>query len=451
MEEEIKFEIIGREIIKPSSPTPSHLKSFKLSLFDQIAPPIYTALVLFYTNNVNNVLTSDQKSSHLKKSLSEALTLYYPLAGRVIDNTTIECHDVGARYLEAKFNGLLSTFLEQQKDEALTSRFLPAEIGSPEAGTWPLLVVQATFFDCGGVAIGVCVSHKLADAATLGIFLKTWACTAVPDFYAASHFYPGNNLSFAPPTSMAPKQMEKSVAKRYVFDKSKIAALKAKTASDTVKQPTRVEVVTALVWRCLMGSASQSTSSGSSSTAPVKKPRYSLLMQCADLRKRVEPPFSQNSVGNLVGCCALVIENDVYESSSEPLECQLQDLVATLRQGIKEFGENKIARRFKRSGDGGLIEAAVEHCREVGELYARNDAQQFMCSSWCNFDLYEVDLGLGKPVYAAIPIDPCENSIMLMDTRERDGVELILTLSKENMALFENQLEIHMLSFSSSS
>ncbi|GMN70182.1 hypothetical protein TIFTF001_039228 [Ficus carica] len=116
MEEEIKFEIIGREIIKPSSPTPSHLKSFKLSFFDQTVPAIYTSLALFYPSNINNVLTSDQKSSHLKKSLSEALTLFFPLAGRVNDNTTIECHDVGARYLVAKFNGLLSTFLEQHKD-----------------------------------------------------------------------------------------------------------------------------------------------------------------------------------------------------------------------------------------------------------------------------------------------------------------------------------------------
>ncbi|GMN70181.1 hypothetical protein TIFTF001_039227 [Ficus carica] len=209
--------------------------------------------------------------------------------------------------------------------------------------------------------------------------------------------------------------MEKGVAKRYVFDKSKIAALKAKTASDTVKQPTRVEVVTALIWRCLMGSASRSTSSGSSSAAPVK-PRYSLLMQSADLRKRVEPPFSQNSVGNLVGCCALEIENDVYESGSEPLECQLQDLVAKLRQGIKEFGEKK------------------------------NSEKHLMCTSWCNFDLYEVDLGWGKPVYATIPINSYENSIMLMDTRDRDGVELLLTMTSVWAECGERERESRMSS-----
>ncbi|XP_024032244.1 salutaridinol 7-O-acetyltransferase-like, partial [Morus notabilis] len=163
---------------------------------------------------------------HLKKSLSEALTLFYPLAGRVKDNTVIECQDDGAHFVEAKFSGLLSTFLDQpHKDEALIGRFLPAATESPEAGTWPLLLVQSTFFDCGGVAIGVCGSHKLVDAATLSIFLKTWAGNEVPDFEAASNYRSKDTFSFAPPAALELKRVE-GVAKRYVFDKSKIAALK---------------------------------------------------------------------------------------------------------------------------------------------------------------------------------------------------------------------------------
>ncbi|XP_024032661.1 BAHD acyltransferase At5g47980-like, partial [Morus notabilis] len=328
-ENTMKVDIIGREIIKPSSPTPSHLKTFKLSFLDQIVPAVYTSLVLFYPNI--NVLTPDQTSNHLKKSLSEALTLFYPLAGRVKDNTVIECHDDGAQYVEAKFNCLLSIFLDQQhKDEALIRRFLPAAMESPEAGTWPLLIVQATFFDCGGVAVGVCVSHKLADAATLSVFLKTWANTAVPDFEAASYYLPRDTFSFAPPAALELKRVE-GVSKRCVFDKSTIAALKAKLVSDSVKQPTKVEVVTALLWRCLMAA---------SSSAQVT-PRYSLVTQSVDMRKRVEPPFSQNSAGNLVSYFALQVENNIYEGSTEPLECQLQGLVAKLRQGIKDFTERK--------------------------------------------------------------------------------------------------------------
>lgn len=437
---EIKVEIIKKETIKPSSPTPSNLKIFNLSFLDMLSPALYTSLVLFYPNT--NLLTSD----HLKKSLSEALTLFYPLAGRVTDNAAIECGDDGAQFVEAKFDGLLLNFLEENKNEALLKRFLPAEIESPAAGTWPLLLVQATFFDCGGVAIGVCVSHKLADAATMSVFLKTWARTAVPDFVAASHYRPSenkNNFSFVPPATVELKRVE-GVTKRFVLDKSKIAALKAKFSSDIVKQPTRVEVATALIWRCVIGSSRSIITSGSSAT-PVK-PRYSLLTQSVNMRRRVEPPFSENSVGNLAAYFALQAENEVYENNSEPFESQLlQDLVAKLRQGMTDFCEKK-AKSFRGPE---ALQAVVEHFMEGLELIKRDDVHFFFCTSWCNFQFYEVDLGLGKPVYVTLPINTYENSIILMDIRDGDGVEVLLTLSKENMVLFESQLEI-ILSFASS-
>ncbi|EXB76023.1 Salutaridinol 7-O-acetyltransferase [Morus notabilis] len=211
--EELKVEIIGREIIKPSPPTPSHLKILKLSCLDRIIAGVYTSLVLFYPKN-NNILTSDQISNHLKKSLSEALTLFNPLAEKIKDNTVIEYHDDGATYVEVKFNGLLSSFLDQEhKDEALIGRFLPAAMESPEAGTWPLLLVQATLSDCGGVAIGVCMSHKVGDATTLSIFLKTWAGSGIPDFEAASYYRSGDTFSYAPPGSLVFKRAEDGVVK----------------------------------------------------------------------------------------------------------------------------------------------------------------------------------------------------------------------------------------------
>ncbi|EXB82423.1 hypothetical protein L484_027597 [Morus notabilis] len=58
-----------------------------------------------------------------------------------------------------------------------------------------------------------------------------------------------------------------------------------------------------------------------------------------------------NSAGNLAAYFALLLVNDIYESGTTeaPFECELQDLAAELRQGIKNFTENK-AKRFR--GDG---------------------------------------------------------------------------------------------------
>ena len=67
----IKAVIINKEIIKPSSPTPAHLKTFKLSTLDQLAPPVYVPMLFFYRNN--QATSSDQRSHNLKKSLSESV------------------------------------------------------------------------------------------------------------------------------------------------------------------------------------------------------------------------------------------------------------------------------------------------------------------------------------------------------------------------------------------
>ncbi|GLT74627.1 hypothetical protein SLA2020_464150 [Shorea laevis] len=73
----MEVEIVTREILKPSSPTSSHLRNFRISFHDQMAPAVYIT-VLFspcpklehlghLTKNVPRIL------QHHKTSLSETL------------------------------------------------------------------------------------------------------------------------------------------------------------------------------------------------------------------------------------------------------------------------------------------------------------------------------------------------------------------------------------------
>ena len=62
----------------------------------------------------------------LKKSLSEILTLYYPLAGKIKDDLCIDCNDDGAYFVEAQVNVCLSEFLSQP-DLLILHKFLPCE------------------------------------------------------------------------------------------------------------------------------------------------------------------------------------------------------------------------------------------------------------------------------------------------------------------------------------
>ena len=98
-------------------------------------------------------------STVLKQSLSDVLTRYYPLAGRVKDNLTVDCNDEGVLYREAQVNCKLSDIVTHQNSAEL-KKFLPCDID----GTHHFAcTVQANYFTCGGIAIGACISHKIAD------------------------------------------------------------------------------------------------------------------------------------------------------------------------------------------------------------------------------------------------------------------------------------------------
>jgi shikimate O-hydroxycinnamoyltransferase len=95
----VNVEVISTDTIKPSSSTPDHLLRHTLSFIDQITPSIFMPLVLFYHRDARANITTEERQDWIKKSLSEALTRFYPLAGRVKDNFHVDCNDEGVHYV----------------------------------------------------------------------------------------------------------------------------------------------------------------------------------------------------------------------------------------------------------------------------------------------------------------------------------------------------------------
>lgn len=119
--ESVKVEIVEKQTVKPSSQTPHVLRNFKLSLLDQFSPVVYIPFLLFYPNvgstTTSNVTTLSAKAineryQHLIKSLSEILTHYYPLAGRIKGNVVIICNDDGAEFVKARVKCSVSEILD---------------------------------------------------------------------------------------------------------------------------------------------------------------------------------------------------------------------------------------------------------------------------------------------------------------------------------------------------
>lgn len=113
----VEVEIISREDIRPSSPTPSHLRVFNLSLLDHLIPSPYAPIILYYTSpNSDKTYLSEvpKRLELLKKSLSETLTQFYPLGGKIKElDFSIECNDEGANFVQAKVKCPIDKFLVQ--------------------------------------------------------------------------------------------------------------------------------------------------------------------------------------------------------------------------------------------------------------------------------------------------------------------------------------------------
>lgn len=430
------MELISQEFIKPVSPTPNHLKSYEYSVLDQLAPSNYTPILLYYPppNDHNNQLEpkeaiNSSRLNHLKKSLSQILAHYYHLAGRLRNNSaSVDCNDEGVPFLEAfVHNQRLEDILKNPDEnyEAIKS-FLPLTTESFSSSF--LLLVQVTSFECGGIVVGVSATHKILDASSIITFLTDWATLARQDDDPNNNFVlpqlvplakflpPGNKVPPAPGTEASSIRREPCRTNIYVFSPCSIANLKIKAASENIPIPSRVDVVTSIMWKCL--------------TAYSHRP--SMLIQTVNLRKRVDPPMHAHHIGNFISFLA---------ASKQESEKDIANMVVSLRKGLFEL-DNKYVKRLK-GGPDEAIGSILEMFRDYLSLMAsiKDDLDLYKFTSWCGFSFYDVDFGWGKPILFSTIAVKSKNSIILMDTKD-GGVEAWLCLSEEDMRMFEKNTEL---------
>lgn len=426
----ISVEIISRDIIKPSSPTPPSLIHHELSLIDQMAPPSYTPAIFFYRpQNFENVAAQSLiKLTQIRASLSRTLTRFNHLAGTMAEPFYVHCNDDGVEFFEAKVDCEISILLENP-EICILHRLLPVV---DCADSKFLLAVQFSSFVCGGVVVAVCISHKLADGASVVAFVKAWAADAKggnnefvlePNFDAVKLFpsrkIPGFKRGIEP-------SKEKISTKRFVFAKSDIVALKELATGagggSVVKPPSRVVAVSTFIWLRLMALAR---------TRPTKAKLFGALYP-VDLRTRMDPPLPENSFGNV----------SWFTIATSPVEIKedLPLLVAKVRSAIQEI-DSDFVKKLKDS------ENLLDLMKQVDKQLSTGDIHLWSFTSWCRFPIYEADFGWGNPTWVCSPSRPFRNVVVLMDTFDGDGIEAWVNLKEEEMASFEKDEEL--LSFCS--
>ncbi|XP_059656750.1 acyltransferase Pun1-like [Cornus florida] len=416
-------EIIKKETIKPSSPTPTHLKTHNLSLLDQLSPHIYLPMLLFYPNEAyDSPCNINEKSCKLKTSLSQTLTRYYPFAGRLANGASIECNDEGVDFYEAQIECKLSDILKKPEPETL-DLFYPQGILYNESYKASLVVLQLTFFACGGMAISTCFLHKIADGATVSSFISDWAALtrqsgekAFPEFISAI-ISPPNDPPLLPDTKL---ELGNCVTRRYVFSASKIAELKATVVNSGVPKPTRVEVVSNLIFKRAM--AARRATSGSS--------RLSILLQPVNLRPRLSPPLPENSAGNFSWFFSIMAKDEN--------EKDLGALVDAMKKGMAQFID-KYAKTITPNQCYSLI---CDVLKDVSKVLNRSESMDvFKCSSLCRYPFGQMNFGWGEPIWVGFSKSKAKNTFHLADAKE-GGVEAWITLEEQDMAAFECDEEL---------
>ena len=119
-------------------------------------------------------------------------------------------------------------------------------------------LVQVSLFLCGGVAVAIEVSHKIADGSSVACFSKTWAAISAGAQDFAQPVYIASSL-LRPPTSPIKRVKQSGEtalrSRRFVFNAAKLSDLKAKIHGENGVvdfNPSTVEAVSSLLFKCVV-------------------------------------------------------------------------------------------------------------------------------------------------------------------------------------------------------
>ncbi|XP_028080693.1 vinorine synthase-like [Camellia sinensis] len=449
----MKVVVTSRQTIKPSNPTPQHLCQLKLSFLDQIQQPHFVPFIYFYasSNSGLNKATNDRRRSEkLKESLSETLSWFYPLVGRVKDNLFFDCNDEGVPFFEAQVQSSLDHVVGQSNSNSPLNCLFPYP-DFDHAGDL-LLAVQLNFFNCGGMAIGLCTSHKIADALSTVMFMKFWATISrgdhsnlvYPQFGSANIFPPTLNPNTNHHKHGVGTTKNKIIAKSFVFSDSAISTLKAKytptTPTTTVtannktihNNPTRVEALSTFIWCRYKAATRGEAVCGEGIRYPV--------VQGVNLRTRLNPPLPNSYYGNLSRFSIALLAPPTLEKGA--IGEDHRSLVTQMRDGIRKVNSDYV-RKLQEGGGGGMggLNSKKEEGGNKGGGGGGEVVLTFVFSSIARFPLYETDFGWGRPVWVTMGVVNLDHAITFLPTKSGDGIEALIFMNKGDLAKLETDKE----------
>ncbi|CAJ1921605.1 unnamed protein product [Sphenostylis stenocarpa] len=391
----------------------------------------------------------------LRHSLGQALTIYYPLAGRLIwiqgGRWELHCNAKGAQLLEANCKDVNLDDLGDFVPTHLVSQLIPnIDYDVPIEDT-PLLVAQLTRFPCGGVTIGVALCRGAIDGTATMRFMRLWAKLArrenlehvemVPcndrsilnSYMAHSGLHDHSEFHTPSPWLGSLGKDTKAVVAIVKLTDEQVKKLKHKgnhvNINSTSPGPSSTpystfEVISGYLWRCVSkaryaGKRDQPT-------------RLSTLVNC---RHRMRPPLPVNYAGN-TAFPTVTPTCSFGEIIHRPLSYAVGNVRVALEKVTGEFVRSALD-HISREKDMNLIRYNFHYPAPSVHKGPYKGNPNLFVVSWMNFSFKDADFGWGEPLYFGPGYMDSEGKAFLMNEANGDGLIVAISLEASHMDGFK--------------
>ncbi|KAL0012080.1 hypothetical protein SO802_007188 [Lithocarpus litseifolius] len=401
-------------IVVPSEPTPSGL--LRLPESDQVAHWAHAPVIYIYRAKSNNT-TIPFSFEAMKNSLSCALIHFYPLAGRLhwIEGGRLEldCNAMGVQLLEAYSEAELDELGDFAPTDAVRDLVPKVDYTTP-IKEWPLLLVQVTRFRCGGLCVGVEISHTMVDGRSATHFTNSWAKTPRFDHIE----YTTKPLVLIGRTDANEERKKETSATLLKLTREQVEVL-TKRANQvfvgvtTIRPYSRYEAIAGHMWRSACKVRAVDSHNSQSTGA-----RFGV-----GIRNRLKPSLPERYFGNAVS--ATVTPICLYE---ELLSRPLSYSAGKLREAIERMDDEYIrsALDFISSQKDVSGLRSNFHIQGYSEAPFLGNPNIFL-GSWIGLPLYDADFGWGKPIYVGPVLLNMDGKSFIMPSPTADG-SLIIAL-----------------------
>nr|XP_043639147.1 coniferyl alcohol acyltransferase-like [Erigeron canadensis] len=190
--------VIENAVVHAAEPWKDHWVPF--TNFDLVVPPFDNSSIFFFKKPSHGSFTTIIDS--LKNSLSQVLSIFPPLAGKIewngdIGENQIHCNNQGVDFVVAVADVQLKQLNFYSLDECVEGKLT-------SRNNRGIINVQVTKLSCGGIVISFLNNHRIVDGYSANMFMSAWAdmtrhkTTFIRPSFERSYLKPRSPTTYSP-------------------------------------------------------------------------------------------------------------------------------------------------------------------------------------------------------------------------------------------------------------